>query len=86
MPNGWFRPGDRVPVTGIYTARHEQHRNSHDVVAAEGEKFPRCRTCGESVMFALAQSAGRSDDEAGFGKARKPKAARKKKRKSAGKE
>jgi hypothetical protein len=85
MPNGWFRPGDRVPVTGIYTARHDQHRKPHEVFAKEGDKFPNCRTCGEGVSFALAQAASRIDEETGFGNARKAKAGKKRKKKSAGK-
>jgi hypothetical protein len=75
-----------VPVTGIYTARHDQHRKPHEVFAKEGDKFPNCRTCGEGVSFALAQAASRIDEETGFGKAGKAKSGRKrKKKKSAGK-
>jgi len=84
MPNGWFRPGDRVPVTGIYTANHDQHRKAHEVFAAEGDKFPNCRMCGERVNFALAQAASRIDEDTGFGKATKIKPAKKRKKKSAG--
>jgi len=83
MPSGWFRPGDRVPVTGIFTARHDQHRKEHEVFAAAGEKFPRCRVCGELVTFSLAQAASRMDDETGFGTPRKRKSKKKARRKSA---
>jgi|GEM_PF-1546790 len=56
MPMG-FRPGDRVPATGIYTASHDQHRQPHDVVVTQGENFPDCRTCHDRVSFSLAQAA-----------------------------
>jgi hypothetical protein len=86
MPNGWFRPGDRVPVTGIYTASHDQHRNPHEVLATEGDKFPNCKTCGERVSFALAQAASRMDQQKGSATAPKSKAGKKRKKKnSAGK-
>src|ERR1051326_1235946 len=83
MPNGWFKPTDRVPVTGIYTAKHDQHRKEHEVFAKEGETFPNCRRCGERVSFALTQAPSGTDDP-GFGTARKSKAKRSR-RKSPGK-
>jgi hypothetical protein len=82
MPNGWYKPGDRVPVTGIYTARHQQHRDSHDVFASQGEEFPECRTCQNNVSFALAHAASRIEDDTGFGRGRK-KTARSRNKKSA---
>ena len=89
MPNGRFRPGDRVPATGIYTAEHDQHRSTHEVFAKEGDRFPNCRTCGERVNFALAQAASRIDEDAGFGKVPKTKSVKQRnvkqrKKKSAG--
>jgi hypothetical protein len=84
MPNGWFRPGDQVPTTGIYTANHDGHRNTHEVFAAEGEKFPNCRVCGERVSFALSQAASHINKDKGFGKAAKSRATRKGKKSSAG--
>lgn len=83
MPNGWFRPGDQVPITGIYTAKHDQHRKEHEVFAKEGDRFPACRTCQEQVSFLLAQAASRMDEEAGFGRVTKTKATKKRKKKSA---
>ena len=71
MPSGWFRPGERVPVTGIFTARHDQHRKEHEVFAAEGERFPKCRVCRERVSFSLVEAASFMDDETGFGRTRK---------------
>jgi hypothetical protein len=55
------------------------------VFAAEGDKFPNCRTCGERASFALAQAASRIDEEPGFGNARKTKAVKRRKKKPPGK-
>lgn len=84
MPNGWFRPGDRVQTTGIYTASHNEHRDPHEVFATEGEKFPNCRVCGDGVKFSLSQAASHIDKDKGFGKAAKRKATKKRKKSSAG--
>jgi hypothetical protein len=46
-----------VPVTGIYTASHHQHRTPHEVFAVEGEKFPPCRHCGSQATFTLLKAA-----------------------------
>jgi hypothetical protein len=82
MPNGWFRPGDQVPTTGIYTANHDGHRSAHEVFATEGDKFPNCRVCGERVNFALAQAASHIHKDDGFGKAAGSKAPKKRKKSS----
>jgi DNA replicative helicase MCM subunit Mcm2 (Cdc46/Mcm family) len=84
MQNGRFRPGDKVPVTGIYTAKHDQHRKTHEVFATEGDRFPNCRKCGERVNFALAHAASRIDEDGSFGKAGRVKPARKPKKKLSG--
>lgn len=57
MPDGSFKPGDRVPTTGIYTAAHYQHRLPHEVFAVEGDEFPTCRRCGFRAHFLLVQAA-----------------------------
>ncbi len=61
-----FRPGDRVPSTGIYTASHYQHRMPHEVFAVEGERFPSCRRCGERTRFTLLHEATRIDEDQDF--------------------
>lgn len=66
MPMTPFRPGDRVPSTGIYTATHYQHRMPHEVFAVEGERFPSCRRCGERTRFALLHEATRIDEDQDF--------------------
>jgi hypothetical protein len=70
MQSGQFRPGDQVPVTGIYSVMHYQHRVPHDVFATGGEEFPRCHRCGDRVSFALVQSANRIDQDHDFGPGR----------------
>ena len=52
-----YRPGQIVPVSGIYTTVHELHRAQHDVVAIRGEEFPTCRICKEQVRFYVATPA-----------------------------
>lgn len=66
MPTIAFRPGDRVPTTGIYTATHYQHRMPHEVFAVEGERFPLCRRCGERTHFTLLHHATRIDEDQDF--------------------
>lgn len=62
MPTGPFRPGDKVPTTGIYTATHYQHRLPHEVFALGGEQFPECKRCGARAIFTLVKPV--SDIEA----------------------
>lgn len=69
MPTGPFRPGDKVPKTGIYTATHYQHRLPHEVFAVEGEKFPSCRRCGERASFHLTHPAVHIETDQDFAKA-----------------
>ena len=68
MPNGSFRPGDSVPVTGIYTATHYQHRMPHEVFAVEGDQFPTCRRCGVRTSFVLLQAATHIETDRDFAK------------------
>jgi hypothetical protein len=66
MHTGPFRPGDRVPITGVYTVTHYQHRLPHDVFAIADDQFPDCRRCGKRVFFALSQSTVRIDADQDF--------------------
>jgi hypothetical protein len=66
MPTTTFRPGDRVPTTGIYTATHYQHRMPHEVFAVEGERFPFCRRCRERAHFTLLHHATRIEEDQDF--------------------
>jgi len=71
MPEGNFRPGERVPTTGIYTATHYQHRLPHQVFAVEGDQFPMCRRCGGRARFALLQAASYIETDRDFSKGSK---------------
>ena len=51
-----FRPGDKVPASGIYTVTHDKldgddHAPPHQVIATAGTVFPQCRGCGDWVTF-----------------------------------
>jgi hypothetical protein len=72
MPAGPFRPGDKVPTTGIYTVSHYQHRMPHDVFAVEGDQFPPCRRCGSRASFVLAQAASHIDSDHDFSRSSDP--------------
>lgn len=50
-----YSPGERVAVSGIYTAVHREHRSPHEVVAIRGEEFPVCRVCTTEVRFHVAR-------------------------------
>ena len=57
-----FKPGDRVPVSGIYNVTHDkldgdEHALPHHVTAIAGMVFPPCRVCGAEVRFRLRQAA-----------------------------
>lgn len=66
MHTGPFKPGDRVPITGVYTAGHYQHRLPHDVFAMADDLFPECRRCGRRVSFSLSQSTTHIDADQDF--------------------
>jgi len=46
-----YKPGQIVPVSGVFTAVHGEHRAQHEVVAIRGEEFPSCRICKDEVRF-----------------------------------
>ena len=46
-----YRPGHKVPNSGVYLAIHRDHRAAHEVVAIQGEEFPSCRICKNEVRF-----------------------------------
>lgn len=48
-----FKPGERVPETGVYQVFHRRHRPSHESSLLQGEEFPRCKKCGDHVRFEL---------------------------------
>ena len=66
-----FKPGDRVPVSGIYDATHDRldgddHTLPHPVTAIAGSEFPPCRVCGAEVRFRLRDAAERVESNSHF--------------------
>ncbi len=45
------KPGQLVPISGMYTVVHVAHRADHEVLAIRGEEFPACRVCNARVTF-----------------------------------
>jgi len=66
MHSGPFRSGDGVPITGVYTVTHYQHRLPHEVFAVADGIFPECRRCGKRVSFSVSQSTIRIDADQDF--------------------
>lgn len=52
-----FKPGQKVPNSGIYDVIHDRHRTSHQVTCVFDEPFPPCRKCGAGVRYRLAVKA-----------------------------
>ncbi|WP_257811680.1 YjzC family protein [Burkholderia glumae] len=53
-----FKPGDKVPHSGIYTVIHDkEHIESHDVTCVYGKVFPPCKGCGAHPRFKLKYAA-----------------------------
>lgn len=53
-----YKPGEKVPESGIYTALHDAyHAARHEVTCVQGEHFPPCRGCGSKVRFTFARAA-----------------------------
>lgn len=50
-----YRPGQMVPISGVYTVVHEGHRAEHEALAIRGDEFPFCRVCQGEVRFYVAQ-------------------------------
>ena len=46
-----YKPGERVPFSGIYRIDHAPHRMMHHATLTEGMRFPLCKTCRDAVRF-----------------------------------
>lgn len=75
------KPGNIVPISGIYRVVHERnHSQPHDVTCVARKTFPKCRGC-EQPVFTLVNHAqdiethalfkGTAARRKGAGKARK---------------
>lgn len=53
-----FKPGQKVPKSGIYRVLHDKnHVKEHDVTCVYGEIFPPCNGCGPHPRFSLIKAA-----------------------------
>jgi hypothetical protein len=61
-----YAPGERVPYSGVYQARHVSHRTTHDVTVVQGGFFPWCRVCGSELRFVPVRIADRLHEDYDF--------------------
>jgi hypothetical protein len=53
-----YKPGDRVPCSGIYKVTHDSfHQVVHEVTCVYRENFPPCNHCGPHPRFQLVRPA-----------------------------
>jgi hypothetical protein len=53
-----FKPGDKVPHSGIYAVTHDKaHAAAHEVTCVFGKVFPPCNGCGNHPRFKLVRAA-----------------------------
>jgi hypothetical protein len=53
-----YKPGDKVPKSGLYKVTHDSaHHDEHEVTAVLGEPFPPCNHCGHHPRFTLIRAA-----------------------------
>jgi hypothetical protein len=48
-----YRPGEQVPLNGIYRVFHDSHRLMHEATLLKGDRFPICKQCDRNVRFEL---------------------------------
>jgi len=51
-----FKPGEIVPVSGIYRVEHKSHRLMHEAALLVQSRFPLCRQCDTEVRFELVRA------------------------------
>ena len=52
-----FKPEQVAKQSGIYRADHRRHRESQEVTALAGERFPSCPGCTYGVSYTLIHPA-----------------------------
>jgi hypothetical protein len=53
-----YKPGDKVPKSGIYDVVHDvEHIEQHQVTCVKDETFPPCNHCGRCPRFTLYRAA-----------------------------
>ena len=51
-----YKPGDRVPASGIYRVEHGPHRLMHLATLIVSTRFPTCKECSRAVRFYLVRT------------------------------
>lgn len=54
--NEKYKPGERVPNSGVYRVTHDEHRLMHEATLLAGDRFPICKQCKRQVRFELRRS------------------------------
>jgi len=62
-----FKPGDKVPQSGIYKVNHDGHHKAHEVTCVMGNTFPPCNDC-KHPRFELVRAAHHIEDHEHFKK------------------
>lgn len=62
-----FRPGERIPESGVFQVVHRQHRPTHEATLVAGKAFPACARCGTEVRFRLLRDASPIEKDPDFG-------------------
>lgn len=60
MANRMYKPGERVPASGIYRVEHGPHRLMHVATLMGNTRFPLCKHCARSVRFFLVRTVKNS--------------------------
>ena len=61
-----FRPGERIPHSGVYLVVHREHRPTHEATLVAGKPFPGCARCGTEVRFRLLRNANSIEKDPDF--------------------
>jgi hypothetical protein len=61
-----FRPGERIPESGVYLVVHREHRPTHEATLVAGRPFPACARCGTGVRFRLLRNASSIEKDPDF--------------------
>lgn len=57
-----FKPGEKVPCSGIYSVTHDnKHALPHEVTCIYNKVFPPCNHCGKHPRFKLVKAAQHVD-------------------------
>jgi hypothetical protein len=71
MQEDSYRPGQKVPESGVYKVCHELHRPQHEATLVAGDLFPECQQCETAVRFQLLRAARFINSDHDFRKKRR---------------